>query len=125
MCWAISINTIVAAGVAGINTTDMTRSNAARLFFKVSLSKLSRFDWNANMANQIMWVEGIFLCAALAAVKISILLFYRRIFVTRMFKRCVDIMVVVLVGWMISGIVVSGNDFILLFCWLSMDAYTD
>ena len=47
------------------------------------------------------------MCIVLAAVKISILLFYRRIFVTRNFKWCVDIMIVILLIYGIGSTVVS------------------
>ena len=45
----------------------------------------------------------------LAAIKISVLLFYRRIFVTKSFRRRVDAFVIVLIGWGISTVFVSGR----------------
>ena len=55
----------------------------------------------------MIWIGGVILCIVLTAVKISVLLFYRRIFTTRTFKRCVDVMIVVLFGWGIATMVVS------------------
>lgn len=45
----------------------------------------------------------------LASVKISVLLFYRRIFVTRTFKRSVDAMVILLSAWAASTVIVSAT----------------
>ncbi|KAL2038434.1 hypothetical protein N7G274_008773 [Stereocaulon virgatum] len=89
MCWAISINTIVAGGIAGINSTTMNPIAAATLFYKC------------------LWIEGIPLGIGLASIKISILFFYRRIFVTNSFKWSVNVMVAVLIGWGISTVLVQ------------------
>ena len=55
----------------------------------------------------MLWIGGIFLCIVLTAVKISILLFYRRIFTTKIFKRSVDVMIFILGGWVVATTVVS------------------
>ena len=55
----------------------------------------------------MLWIGGIILCVVLSAVKISILLFYRRIFTTKTFKRCVDVMIFILAGWGVATMVVS------------------
>ena len=56
---------------------------------------------------QCLYVQSVFLGVTLATVKISILLFYRRIFVTTIFKRRVDAMMIVVSGWGISITIVS------------------
>ncbi|KAL9101691.1 MAG: hypothetical protein Q9163_003077 [Psora crenata] len=84
MCWASAIIIYVAGAIGGIDTTSMNPMAAARLFFKC------------------LWILGLPLNISLASIKISVLLFYRRIFITPTFKRCADTMIVVLIGWAIS-----------------------
>lgn len=87
MSLAYSINTWVAADIGGVDTTTLSPPKAAEVFFRC------------------LWIEGLPLGICLASIKISILLFYRRIFVTKIFKRWIDVMTVVLIGWAVSTII--------------------
>lgn len=54
-----------------------------------------------------MWIAFIPLNLCLVTTKIAILFFYRRIFTTKTFKRCVDVLMAILVLWALANVVVS------------------
>ncbi|KUI67227.1 hypothetical protein VM1G_02944 [Cytospora mali] len=87
--WGISIDTFVAAGMAG---TDYTYP---------SLSPLSA----SVIFLRTLWIEGFPLVISLSLVKISILLFYARVFTTFKFKLAVHIYVGILTAWCISMVI--------------------
>lgn len=63
---------------------------------------------SANGNRQFIWVGGLILIICLTAIKISILLFYHRIFaIIRPFRLSVYFAITVLIGWCISIFVVS------------------
>ncbi|KAF7531226.1 hypothetical protein G7054_g9083 [Neopestalotiopsis clavispora] len=84
--WGISIDTFVAAGMAGIDYTypSLSPLAAAVIFLRT------------------LWIEGFPLVISLSLVKIAILLFYARIFTTRKFKLAVHIYVGILAAWCIA-----------------------
>lgn len=111
---AFSINTWVAAGIGGIDTTTLSPIKAIQVFFRVS--KVLSYSRGLLVAQsghvgsygyQCLWIEGLPLGICLASIKISVLLFYRRIFAVRAFKKWVDLMILVLIGWAISTVTVS------------------
>ncbi|KAI1170443.1 hypothetical protein F4777DRAFT_583897 [Nemania sp. FL0916] len=87
--WGISIDIFVAAGLAGVDYTYPSQSplSSAIIFLRA------------------LWIEGFPLIFSLTFVKISILLFYTRIFTTRKFKLAVHIYVGILVAWCIAIII--------------------
>lgn len=87
--WGISIDTFVAAGMAG---TDYTYP---------SLNPLSA----SIIFLRTLWIEGFPLVISLSLVKISVLLFYARVFTTFKFKLAVHIYVGILTAWCISMII--------------------
>ncbi|PTB66984.1 hypothetical protein BBK36DRAFT_160704 [Trichoderma citrinoviride] len=87
--WGISIDIFVAGGLAGVDFTYSTLDplSAAVIFLRA------------------LWIEGFPLVFSLVFVKIAILLFYSRIFTTRMFKLAVRIYIGILSAWCIAMIV--------------------
>lgn len=107
MCYAISINTFVAASLAGVNSTTLDPLTAATVFLKVALLSLfNQLDFCSNM-RQALWIEGFPLGIGLSVIKISILLFYYRLFTTPIFRLCVKALIWILIGWAISTVIVS------------------
>ncbi|KAI1465651.1 uncharacterized protein F4812DRAFT_105310 [Daldinia caldariorum] len=84
--WGISVDIFVAAGLAGVDHTYQT------------LDPIS----SAIIFLRLLWIEGFPLVISLTLVKISILLFYTRIFATRKFRLAVHIFVGILIAWCIA-----------------------
>ncbi|KAL7660781.1 hypothetical protein ACMYSQ_000225 [Aspergillus niger] len=82
--WGISIDTFTAASIGGLNYTKGDVISATIAFLRA------------------LWIEGFPLVGSLALVKISILLFYARIFVTRPFRIATYTFVAVLACWGIA-----------------------
>ncbi|KAK6811102.1 hypothetical protein RU639_012903 [Aspergillus parasiticus] len=92
--WGVPIDVYVAAGLGGVNESILPPLEAARVFLRA------------------LWVEIFPLIASLVLVKVSILLFYRRIFVTRWFQFAVWAYIAILLAWGIACLVaqtVAGN----------------
>lgn len=90
-CWGLLITAIVAAAGGGINFIAGNPLNAAVLFLK------------------IFFVEPLLEFPGLSFVRISVLLFYRRIFSTPTFNRiCIFFMVVVAL-WGLAGVITQLN----------------
>ena len=111
---SFSINTWVAADIGGIDTTTLKPIRAIQVFFRVSKASsystglpVSQPEYIGLYGFQCLWIEVLPLGICLASIKISVLLFYRRIFAIRAFKRWVDLMILVLIGWAISTVTVS------------------
>lgn len=108
MSWAQSISVYVAAKKAGVNTTTLPQEKAARVYLMAR--ELTFFPRQKNPANgdsQCIWIEGLALAVCLTAIKISILLFYNRIFTIRPFRLSVYFAIIILTGWGVSTFVVS------------------
>ncbi|KAJ5667373.1 hypothetical protein N7507_003237 [Penicillium longicatenatum] len=86
--WGMSINVYVGATLGGVNQIKGTALSAAT----VSLRTL--------------YIEGILLTASLTVIKVSILLLYRRIFVTPWFQITVWVYIGVLLAWGVAIIIV-------------------
>ncbi|PVH94064.1 hypothetical protein DM02DRAFT_618862 [Periconia macrospinosa] len=87
MCWAHSINTLVAAGLGGVNTITVPPPQYV------------------NIALRALWLSTFFLVTALYTVKISILLFYWNIFhINQRFRKACVVMMVILTLWWMSSI---------------------
>ncbi|KAF2794554.1 hypothetical protein K505DRAFT_374565 [Melanomma pulvis-pyrius CBS 109.77] len=88
LCWGHSINTLVAGGIGGINTITLPPREYA------------------NVALRTLWISSFFLITALYMVKISILLFYHRLFsIHRPFGRACLAMISILSLWWISSLI--------------------
>ncbi|KAJ5938241.1 hypothetical protein N7454_004583 [Penicillium verhagenii] len=85
--WGISIDIFVAAALGGVDYTKGTVLSATIVFLRS------------------LWIEGFVLIASLVLVKVSILLFYRRIFVTPWFQTAVRVYIAVLLSWGIAMII--------------------
>ncbi|KAF2639389.1 hypothetical protein P280DRAFT_481521 [Massarina eburnea CBS 473.64] len=87
-CWAHSINTLIAAGLGGIN--------------RITVTPLE----HAQIALRTLWISNFLLITALYTVKISILLFYWHIFYIndRFRKACIG-MIGLLSAWWMANIV--------------------
>ncbi|KAJ5720786.1 uncharacterized protein N7483_008720 [Penicillium malachiteum] len=79
--WGISIDIFVAAALGGVNYTKGSVIGATIVFLRT------------------LWIEGFVLIGSLVFVKVSILLYYQRIFVTRGFQIAVWIYVSILLAW--------------------------
>ena len=114
MCWAQSINTLVAAGIGGIGHTHLDPISAAKLFFRVSLAIALYSNSVSNRAylRQCLWIEGFPLSISLATIKISILLLYKRIFFTKRFRLACNIMSGILAAWATAAVFVGFIDFL-------------
>ncbi|KAF2866150.1 hypothetical protein BDV95DRAFT_214116 [Massariosphaeria phaeospora] len=89
MCWAHSINTIIAGVVGGIGTITLPPREYA------------------NVALRTLWVSSFFLITALYTVKLSILFFYHHLFsINDSFRRACYFMVGILTLWWISSITI-------------------
>lgn len=107
MSWAQSINVWVAVGKAGVNTTTLPPLEAARVSLLVSEDCSQDQTFEGLQSSQCLWIEGLPLSICLPAIKISVLLFYNRIFTIKPFRRSVHVAVVVLTAWGISTFLVS------------------
>ncbi|RAL16421.1 uncharacterized protein BO97DRAFT_410812 [Aspergillus homomorphus CBS 101889] len=85
--WGISIDTFVAASIGGVNYTKGDVLSATVAFLRA------------------LCIEGFPLAASLALVKISILLFYARIFVIPGFRLAVYSFVAIIAAWAIAIII--------------------
>lgn len=109
MCYAISVNTFVAASLAGVNSTTLDPLTAATIFLKVSILSLFKNSDPFVDLGQALWIEGFPLIIGLSVIKISILLFYYRLLTTPIFRLCVKVMICILIGWAISSTIVSSK----------------
>lgn len=75
-------------------------------FFIFSFYESFKLGRASRLLFKALWVEVFLLLASLVLVRISILLFYRRIFATPWFEFAVWVFVVVLVSWGIACIIV-------------------
>ena len=108
MSWTLFVNTMVTAGIGGVNKTNLSPMQASVLFERVSpLSFASLLELVELNHVQCLWIEGFPLRIGLATIKTSVLLFYRRIFITKNFRRCVDFTNAVIIAWCISMVLVS------------------
>ncbi|KAF2273323.1 uncharacterized protein EI97DRAFT_461205 [Westerdykella ornata] len=90
LCWAHSINTIVAGGIGGINTIKIPPREYA------------------TVALRTLWISTLFLVSALYTIKVSILVFYYQLFsVATWFRRAVIGMLVILTLWFVSSIMLA------------------
>lgn len=83
--WGQSINIFAAAAKAGVGTTTVPLPQAVKAF------------------TICLWVVGFPLNVSLASIKISILLFYKRIFIIKPFEICVQIAIAILTAWGVSS----------------------
>ncbi|OGM45778.1 hypothetical protein ABOM_005481 [Aspergillus bombycis] len=92
--WGVPIDVYVAAGLGGVGESTLPPLDAARVFLRA------------------LWIEIFPLIASLVLVKVSILLYYRRIFVTRWFQIAVWVYIAILLAWGIACLVaqaLAGN----------------
>ncbi|KAF2689800.1 hypothetical protein K458DRAFT_358875 [Lentithecium fluviatile CBS 122367] len=88
LCWGHSINTIVAACLGGVNTITIPPREYA------------------NMALRTLWISSFFLITSLYTVKVSILLFYWRMFsINARFRKACLAMIITLTLWWISSLI--------------------
>ncbi|KAH8429149.1 uncharacterized protein LDX57_006819 [Aspergillus melleus] len=82
--WGISIDMYVAAALGGVDNASTDVLSATTIFLRA------------------LWIEGLPLITSLVLVKTSLLLFYRRIFVTPAFRLAVWIYIGILIAWGIA-----------------------
>ncbi|PYH91564.1 hypothetical protein BO71DRAFT_486146 [Aspergillus ellipticus CBS 707.79] len=85
--WGISIDIFVAAALGGVNNSTGSVLGATIVFLRT------------------LWIEGFPLVGSLVLVKVSILLFYARIFITPWFRIATRVYIAVLIAWGIAIIV--------------------
>ncbi|MCJ1245732.1 hypothetical protein MMC30_002936 [Trapelia coarctata] len=90
-CYGLLIITIVCGSIGGVNEAVMDPLSSAEWFVK------------------ILWVEPFLVTPALALVKISILLFYKRIFVTPSFRLACDVMIGIVSAWGATNLIAQLN----------------
>jgi len=100
MIWGQAIDVYVASSIIGVNKIKIPPLEAASETLKA------------------LWISSFFFYTASALVKISIMLFYKRIFDTHRFRIASRIMIAVLAGWGL-GINVS----VLFTAWPITDAW--
>ncbi|PSN64929.1 hypothetical protein BS50DRAFT_47370 [Corynespora cassiicola Philippines] len=89
LCWAISIDIWIFAPIVGINMTRIPQRDAA-----LTISKF-------------LWVNEMPFSIVLGLVKISILLFYARLFSASLFKQVSWAMIIIITMWTIAILLVS------------------
>ncbi|KAJ5636927.1 uncharacterized protein N7484_010240 [Penicillium longicatenatum] len=92
--WGVPIDVYVAAGLGGVGNSSLSALDASRVFLRA------------------LWIEIFPLITSLVLVKVSILLFYQRIFVTPWFQLAVRIYIAILVMWGIACLIaqlLAGN----------------
>jgi hypothetical protein len=109
LCWSLSIITWVMAPSIGINHVKMSPDKAALETFKVRAchsTLLPGVKQNITPMLQYFWINEIPFSIVLGLVKISVLLFYGRIFPIPLFRKAVTAMVAVIAGWTIAILLV-------------------
>jgi len=87
LLWAMSVNVWVAGSILGVDVYKGVDPIEA-----------------AELSIRTTWIDGFMLGVNLALTKISILLFYKGIFVTRWFRISVWFMIIVISGWALSTV---------------------
>lgn len=107
--FGISITIWVFSGIAGVNRYKVDQMTGIQDSNLVSI--ITRADnpmcYKLIVALQCLWIASWFNQAALSAVKIAILLFYKRIFVMRAFHIVAWTMIVLVAMWGILFLLVS------------------
>ena len=108
--WGYAIALFVVASQIGVDVVKVDPLTAAERFVEVCHPHAERARWLVvDVSLKAVAIGSILLIFVIVPIKISVLLFYKRIFTTRLFRRCIWVAVSVILAWGVASLVVCSN----------------